>query len=384
MTRFLLAALYCFFLLLPAINSRADLDNSRRQLEKLRGRIENAESVLAEKRRSELDITRELALVKKTLQRIDQRVSALRKEQSGLRQDIAKQETLIDESRGEVRKIGRRLEKRLIVLYKEGEEGILKILFSTESPTEMAQQYHYLTSILEYDQQLLTEYRAAIDTQKQRLAELESLEKRKADLLKAEEDQRRVATEGRQLQSRLLSRAKADRKELDRELSELKERAASLKALISRLEMQPKRETEGVAIPGGGDFLSGRGKLAWPVDGEILIGYGTQKDASLGTYYESNGVEIATPVGSPVRAVAAGKIVFADYFKGYGNLFILSHPGGYHTLYAQTDRMQKKLGEVVSAGDLLGYSGLAGRESVYFEIRAQGAPVNPLTWLKKQ
>ena len=115
-----------------------------------------------------------------------------------------------------------------------------------------------------------------------------------------------------------------------------------------------------------------------------MIGFGQQKDAKLGTYYESNGIEIATPPGSPIHAVAAGKIVFADYFKGYGNLFILSHPGGYHTLYAQTDKMRKKLGDQVSAGDLLGHSGLAGRDSIYFEIRSKGSPVNPLSWLKRR
>ncbi len=124
--------------------------------------------------------------------------------------------------------------------------------------------------------------------------------------------------------------------------------------------------------------------MRWPLTGRVIIGFGTQKDRKLGTYYESNGIEIAAKPGTPIKAVAAGTIVFADYFKGYGNLYILSHPGGYHTLYAQTDRMQKRVGENVAAGTLLGYSGLAGRDSVYFEIRSNGSPVNPLSWLSKR
>ncbi len=184
------------------------------------------------------------------------------------------------------------------------------------------------------------------------------------------------------MQTRLLKQARTDKNKLSAELAQLKEKAARLKALISRLETEEPPDS--TSSPVTGSFAGGRGTLGWPLKGEVVIGFGTQKDDNLGTYFESNGIEIAARPGSPIRAVASGKVVFADYFKGYGNLFILSHPGGYHTLYAQTDRMQKKLGDQISAGDLLGYSGLAGRGSIYFEIRSKGSPVNPLGWLERQ
>jgi murein DD-endopeptidase MepM/ murein hydrolase activator NlpD len=244
----------------------------------------------------------------------------------------------------------------------------------------MIQQYHYLTRVLEHDQALLDEYRTAYDLQKKQLTEQKLLEQQQTQLLENEQRQRQMAEDGRKLQSRLLKQARLEKTKLNQELKQLKINATKLKELITGLQKESAGQPGAVAE----HFAIGRGKLRWPVKGQVIIGFGTQKDNKLGTYYESNGLEIATKLGSPIQAVAAGKVVFADYFKGYGNLYILSHSGGYHSLYAQIDRMQKKLGDQVSSGDLLGYSGLAGRDSMYFEIRSKGSPVNPLSWLIKQ
>ena len=350
------------------------------QLEKIRERIERAETNLQQQKKSEFNISRELALLKKTLEQINKRIDRHKADLKKMRRRIDQQKRKIGNSQKSIKSVTRKLEKRLVALYKEGEVGPLKILFSADSPTEMAQQYHYLNRILQYDKELLAEYRQVNDDQHQQLLILKSLEQQQSELLQQAEQQRYVAGKGRSLQSRLLKKAQIDKKKLSHELTYLKENAARLKILIQKIEQVPPLPTGSVAE----NFIVGRGKLGWPVRGQVMIGFGTQKDAKLGTYYESNGIEIAVPPGSPIHAVAAGKIVFADYFKGYGNLFILSHPGGYHTLYAQTDRMEKKLGDQISAGDLLGYSGLGGRESIYFEIRAKGSPVNPLSWLKRR
>lgn len=371
----------CWLIFILLVNPCwADLTSNRTQLEGIKTRIDRAETTLRNKKKSELNISRELALINKTLDQINRQISAQKMSLKTVRGDINQRQKLVADSKKSVKKIGSQLNKRLVALYKEGETGPLKILFSADSPTEMAQQYHYLSKVLQYDKELLTEYREAIHEQQEQLLELKSLSQQQSKLLEKAKQQRQVAGKGRQLQARLLKQARTEKKKLTQELTQLKKNAARLKSLISKLEKSPISTTGSVA----GNFAVGRGKLGWPVSGQVVIGFGQQKDAKLGTYYESNGIEIAVPPGSPIRAVAAGKIVFADYFKGYGNLFILSHPGGYHTLYAQADRMHKKLGDQISAGDLLGYSGLGGRDSIYFEIRSNGSPVNPLTWLKRQ
>ncbi len=385
LVRILSAAVFCLFLSGIGVPSlAADRDENQAQLEQVKARIEKAEQDLANKRQVELDISRELALLKKNLDRIDQRLARLKRDQAALQKKISAQQQAIQNSQAVVGKSRKLLENRLVALYKEGDTGPLKILFSAETPTEMVQQYHYLTRILENDITLLDDYRAALQQEKAKLRELETLEQEKNELLRKEQEQHKTAADARKLQSRLLAKASSEKASVKRQLKELREKEQRLKDLVERLaEPKPGVHSAPDSGPVATDFAVGRGKLGWPVQGRVIIGFGTQKDSKLGTYYESNGIEIATPPGSPVKAVASGKIVFADYFKGYGNLVIVSHPGGYHTLYAQTDRVQKALGDSVVAGELLGYSGLGGRESIYFEIRKKGSPVNPLSWLKR-
>ncbi len=286
MMRALPVAIFWLLLFLFLNPCLADLTGNRSQLEKIKIRIDRAETDLQNKQRSELNLNRELALINKTLEQINRRVDELKLALKTLRGKIDQQQKAVDESRRGVRKVGIRLEKRLVALYKEGDTGSLKILFSADSPTEMVQQYHYLTRVLRYDKELLAEYQRSIQVQKQQLLGLESLEQQKAQLLETEHQQQQVSKKGRRLQARLLKQARADKKKLAHELVQLKENASRLKRLINRLE----QENVSITGPVAGNFAVGRGKLGWPVNGRVVIGFGQQKDDKLGTYYESNGI----------------------------------------------------------------------------------------------
>ncbi|MCK4621385.1 MAG: peptidoglycan DD-metalloendopeptidase family protein [Desulfuromonadales bacterium] len=367
-------------LLLFSVDARADLPKNRLQLQEIQQRIENAQAGLAQKKQSELKFSRELALLKRMLQQLDKRISAIKKDQQLLQAQINLQQKAIASGQQELRRTGQRLEKRLVSLYKEGDIGFLKILFSADSPTELVQQYHYLTRVLQYDRDLLGEYRQILVNQQQRLTDLKQLQQQKLLLLGKEQEERKVAADGRRLQARLLKKVRAEKKHLKQELASLREKAKRLQSLVTKLHKQPAT----APATGSGSFSAGKGKLAWPVNGEVLIGFGTQKDSALGTYYESNGIEINVALGSLIHAVADGRVVFADWFKGYGNLLIMSHQGGFHTLYAQAARLDRTVGEQLVAGNVLGRSGLGGRDTMYFEIRHNGSPVNPLRWLQRR
>ena len=370
-------------LVLTGVVSADDLAQSQRQLEQIRLRIDQAEADMKAQRQSENDISRDLALLGGQLQRIDDRISSIKSEQQRLQREIQQQQQQLKQSQTQSAGIAKRLEQRLVALYKEGETGMLKILFSAESPNELIQQYHYLTRVMENDRELLDEYRQAITTQQQQLAQLTTLQQRQSDLLKREEAERQEAVGARRLQTRLLQQAQIQNKKLQEELTSLQQDAKRLKGLVEQLQKAPPPRAPAV-VPGVTvDFAKQRGNLSWPLEGAVLIRFGTQRDDKLGTFYESNGLEIAAKPGSEVRAVANGQVVYADFFRGYGNLLIVSHDGEYHTLYAQLDRLRKKTGDPVATAELIGHSGLSGRQSFYFEIRHKGAPVNPLNWLRR-
>lgn len=122
------------------------------------------------------------------------------------------------------------------------------------------------------------------------------------------------------------------------------------------------------------------GGLGWPLSGTLLAGYG----GALPDGRKSSGLLIAASVGTPVRAVANGKVVFAEWMNGYGLISIVDHGGGYLSLYAHNDALLREVGADVKRGDpvaSVGSSGGQGRAALYFELRRNGQPVNPSSWL---
>lgn len=136
-------------------------------------------------------------------------------------------------------------------------------------------------------------------------------------------------------------------------------------------------------IPAGLDaaqaFAQRRGRLAAPVPGRTLVGFG----AKLPDGRTSQGWLLAADAGAPVRAVAHGRVAFSDWLKGYGLIVILEHGEGYMSLYAQNDSLRREVGEWVDAGDILasvGSSGGQSRPALYFELRHGGQPIDPRGW----
>ncbi|HEY0662653.1 MAG TPA: peptidoglycan DD-metalloendopeptidase family protein [Lysobacter sp.] len=124
------------------------------------------------------------------------------------------------------------------------------------------------------------------------------------------------------------------------------------------------------------------GGLGWPLSGALLAGFGGTMPDGRG----SEGLLIAAGAGAPVKAVADGSVVYAEWMTGYGLLLIVDHGNGYMSLYAHNDALLKDVGESVKRGDTVatvGSSGGHGRPALYFELRRNGQPVNPNTWLRR-
>ncbi|HET9554652.1 MAG TPA: peptidoglycan DD-metalloendopeptidase family protein, partial [Anaeromyxobacteraceae bacterium] len=154
--------------------------------------------------------------------------------------------------------------------------------------------------------------------------------------------------------------------------------ARRLAAFVSTLP--PTR----AAGPRGSGFAARKGRLAPPADGPVAVGFGKVVNPKFNTVTVQNGVDIEAPMGAPVHAVAPGRVVHAGWFKGYGNLVIVDHGDGYHTLVAHLAAMRTAMGEEVEAGTVLGTVGDSGSLKgpyLYFELREKGRPVDPRPWL---
>ncbi|AIY43777.1 Periplasmic septal ring factor with murein hydrolase activity EnvC/YibP [Collimonas arenae] len=147
---------------------------------------------------------------------------------------------------------------------------------------------------------------------------------------------------------------------------------------VARNELTPEADVKDVSY--GKPFESLRGQLRLPVRGDVMARFGSKR----GDGPSWKGLFIRTPEGAEVKAVAAGRVVFADWLRGFGNLIIVDHGNQYMTIYGNNQALLKRPGDTVKAGDVIANAGNSGgneQSGLYFEIRHQGRAFDPLGWV---
>lgn len=268
------------------------------------------------------------------------------------------------------------LAPRLAARYRLGRTGYLPLLLSAGSMDELLRRRRLLGRIIRRDLEAIAEVRRL----EKMLAEQEAaLAKGTADL-----ETLRASAAAR------LEAARAARREREAALAAVRgEKALSRRALASldrarkKLVGLVRRLPRKGPAPGATGFAALRGRLPLPTAGAIEMGFGTRTDPRYDTVTVHKGVDIRAPKGTKVKAVAAGRVAHAGWLRGYGNLVILDHGGGYYTLMAHLDRMNVKKGAQVAAGEVVGLVGDTGSlkgAHLYFEIREGGRAVDPQAW----
>ncbi len=367
-------------LVLGATPLHARDDVTPEQVAALKKRISSIDNWLkdAEKDRSSLE--RQLATT-------EQRISELTRERRNLRQQADEQQQKLDELRLQESQLAESLEKQRESLKKqiraawmEGGAPALKILLNEIEPGQIARTltyYEYLSKDtvgrLEAFQKSLRELktaRAAVQASRTELAKTEAdLDQRQQQLTetRAEREQTLVALK-QDIRSRRSERddLEADRKRLEQLLEEVQQAIASIP---SPNESRP--------------FKSLRNKLPWPAQGRVVTNYGAAyADGKL----RRSGLIMNTAENAEVTAVHYGRVVFANWLRGFGLMTIIDHGDGYMTLYGHSSSLFTAPGDWVQAGETIAVAGRTGGTddpAVYFEVRQNGKPVNPRSWLGK-
>lgn len=358
--------------------SAGDLARQRKNLKEIQGRIDNLSRQLKSSQQQEGSVEQELRKLENQLATLQGDSSRLQGRLSRLEKDIAAKEQHAGQLKTQITKQDQQVRRRLRVLYRRGEMRLFNLLFEQASPAKIAENFFYLAHLVRRDRQLLKQFRDDWRTLHATLGELEQLRKDQRQRLDVLAASRRTLDKGRQTRQAALGNLRDNRAALKDELSQLRQKAKRLQSLLKTLETEKPREYSGASGP----FGRKKGSLPWPGPGSLAVRFGSNFNAELGTRYESQGIELAQAAGSPIYAVAEGKVAFAKVFHGFGNMIILDHGGGYFTLYAQASQLLRKAGDTVAPGDKIGMSGFGGGKTLYFEIRKRGTPLDPLQWLK--
>jgi len=259
-------------------------------------------------------------------------------------------------------------------LYKLGDLSYVRMLLSVDKPSDIFRGYRFVSTLARRDHDRVARFRSDLANL---ASERGALEQRSQASLaqRAELEQARRNLD-------------ADRRRKTDLLTSLVERKEVHAAFVQELQDAEEKLRQFLRGTGDGDvavpLAAFRGALPWPTSGRVRTGFGRHKHPRFDTYTVQNGIEIDSAENAPVVAVYQGTVAFAEHFKGYGLMVVLDHGGKHHTLYAHLAQAAVEVGQKVAAGDVLGTASEGGEGSgLYFEVRFQGRPEDPLDWLKK-
>lgn len=362
----------------PQEKSR-ELAALKARIERLKREIERAEGtrgdVLDELKQSELAISR----INRSLHELDQRLEALSSRLAATRKESERLAGQIDEQR-------RQLARLLIAQYEQGATDDFKRLLGTGSLSSLARDLDYFGRLAEARHRLVANLDAnlarvkalEVATREQSAALAEVKARQKAERRALEETARRH----RATLERLEQQIRARRSQVDRLAQDEKRLTRLIERLAARAR-RPHAPPSKPAPPGGTEFDRLKGSLELPVAGTLTNRFGAPRPE---TGLPWKGLFIRAAEGSPVKALAAGRVVFADWLRGFGNLLILDHGDGYMSLYGYNQSLYKRVGDRVATGEVVAAAGMSGggeESGLYFEIRYQGRPVDPLPWIAR-
>jgi murein hydrolase activator len=315
-------------------------------------------------------------LLRSELNLLQVQLNQTRSERDAIGKSIPEMESALSADRD-------RLARILAALYKHGRFNVARYALEAPNLRSFLDDIRALGIVAAAQDQDIARYAA-------RLTELgqadENLRRKEAEItvLTGKANAKRAESDAEERKARgLVDQIKTNQKTYEQTIDELSLRAQELQNLLKKLESQPPSRLPFPGIP----FADKKGKLIWPVNGRVVQSFGLQR-GSFNTKTQNNGLEIVPPAGELiVKAVHTGKVVYADFFPSYGNLLIIDHGETYYSLYGHCAEFLIRNGDIVMAGQEVAVAGdtasLVG-VSLYFEIRHQTKPLDPLQWLGRR
>ena len=394
-TLFLGLALACL-LLVAAPASGQDI-GSRKQM--IDGRIDILQKKVESARQREGVLTSEIEVVTEKIHALQDDVDSASARLNQLESVLALHQRKLDRLnelydiqthklvflQGQHKAATKRLNKRIVEIYTTETMSTLNVVLESSSFSELLDQLNFLNEIGRQDERVTNEVRRAKEqmqetrnatrkTRRQVAAVTREVAARTTEQRAVRDrlawDQRQLATARRDKRATLadVQENKADAIE---HIRSLQEQSASLAARIR------SAQSSSVVVPGPTGAPSAAGFI-WPVHGVLTSGFGWR----WGRMHE--GIDLAVGVGTPVVAAASGTVIVAGWLGGYGNLVVIDHGNGVSTAYGHNTSVTVGVGQSVAQGQLVSYSGSTGHSTgphVHFEVRINGAPVDPLGYL---
>jgi septal ring factor EnvC (AmiA/AmiB activator) len=366
----------------PAAKSQSVSDFEQR-LTRINGQIRDLKARLESEARKESSVLTSLARINLNKSIVERELAARNVELERGRDDLAVIQTNIRTIRAGIDNERESIERTLVTLYKFGRVDFFQVLLQARDIETYASESKHLSLLARGQNEVVTGYVASLDELRRAESALESKQADLAEMARAANLKRReLETEARK-NATMVEEIRKNRATYQQTLKELSESAEELQRLMAKIVSQ-----EWVLPAAWVPLYERRGQLPWPLEGRVITAFGFERHPDFNTVVMNKGIEIAPGKDkSLILAINAGKVVYADYFQGYGNLLIVDHGMTYYSLYGHCAEFLAAVGDMVRAGQpvaVVGDSGSLKGECLYFEIRYKTKALDPLQWLKRR
>jgi murein hydrolase activator len=356
-----------------------------RDLEGIKKKIELEKRVLSQVNKKEGSVIQSLSQVESELERKNKQLKHSTAKLESVVSEMQKKQAEALQLRQSLEQRKAYLARRADALYRWQRSGSpFMILNGDLSLGSLLKRKHYLQRTVAFDREMVQSLKEQATRHEMLTQELarkrQDVDDQRRDLAEVKEAVQKEAQKKRVL----LASIREEKESRQRALKDLEQAALRLQKMIE--ELSRRSAVKSKEAPAGSGLESSRGKLDWPVKGQVTGGFGKTKHHEFSTEVFRKGLEIEAPVGEEIRAVEKGKVVFADRFSGYGKMLIIDHGDRYYTVYAHLSDFLKKSGDSVQRGEavaLVGDSDSLAGSKLYFEMRKDGKSIDPVPWFRR-
>lgn len=358
----------------------------------------DAQIAAEEKKRS--DLAKQVQNYRKQIKEMGARVEGLLTKVNTLQQDesVARQELTVLELQNQkiqenidvldasmkdeqvkINELSRQMEERLLDIYKYGQSGSMRTLFASRSVFEAVETAHLLKIVNERDEAILSQLQARVQNLDMSRRTMDDQQNRLKEKTAAVQTQRDKYNQNIRETNSFIKSLRHKRDLAERAVLEAEQAQKAAGAMIAALQQKKASQNR--------NYVSGKGSMFnWPVRGALASPFGNRIHPILKRKILHSGIDIAAPNGTPIKAPAAGEVIYDGWLRGYGRVVVLDHGRGFSTLYAHLSASLVKEGQEVKNGAVIARVGKTGNVTGYhlhFEVRHYGTPVNPIKYLKK-
>ena len=369
---FVAVLLFCYSLM-----ASAETTHTRKvELTRINGQIQQLQKKLKQDQEQQLDLQQQLKISEVNISQLSQQVNQFNTLLTHEQSQVSQLKTAQQKALKKLADQRSALAEQFHAAYQLGQAQSLKIILNHQDPNTLARHLTYYRYLSEARVDLITNIRDTLTSLTTNMRAINQHQQNLKNFLAQKQHQQTQQVQAHQQRQQLVSTLNQSVQSKQQQINVLIANQKALQQLVSQLQIKS------VIQPTSPSFSRSSQKLPWPVKGSIAAGFGSPLDVG---DQRLNGVIIKAKEGTPVHAISPGKIIFANWLRGFGLLVILNHGNGYMSLYARNHTLFAKVGDNVSAGDTIATTGSSGgfnKAGLYFEIRQNGTPINPSTWCR--